>query len=216
MKFAIISALALALTSGSASAVTLLSYETEGGTSLTGQAGPAGVTADNLIAGSGITAVPNASTFNFRGWDSDSSAAAIAADEIWTWGFSSSVAYDLTDFSIALDRSGTGPVDFLIELAVNGSTSFISVLDSTLSGTTKVDFPMVDLSSFNNVTDADFRLSAFNASSGTGTFDLETLTGATSALQVTGEVSAVPLPAPALLLLASLFGLGALRFRRTA
>ena len=77
-----------------------------------------------------------------------------------------------------------------------------------------VNFLNVDLSSFDAITDADFRLTAFNSESSAGTFDLELLPNSTNGIIITGEVSAIPLPAPALMLLASLLGLGALRFRR--
>lgn len=219
MKFLILSALALALSSVSASAVTLATWGSEGGTtSLAGTSAGAGVSADNLVAGPGLD-VRNNSTFNFDDWDvgSTSSADALAADDFWTWGFESFVAYDLTDFSIRLDRSLTGPDDFLIELAINGSTDFMSVLgfDFQDSGNA-VNFLNIDLSGFNAVTDADFRLTAFNSESSAGTFDLELLPSSSNGIEITGEVSAVPLPASALMLLAGLFGLGALRFRRTA
>ena len=171
-----------------------------------------------MFAGPGLD-VRNNATFNFDDWDvgSTSSAAALAADDFWTWGFESSIAYDLDDFSIRLDRSLTGPDDFLIELAINGSTDFASVLSFDFQDTgNPVNFLNVDLSGFDAVTDADFRLTAFNSESTAGTFDLELLPGSSNGIEITGTVSAVPLPSPALLLLSGLFGLGALRLRRRA
>ncbi len=219
MKVMIYGALALALSSVPASAVTLATWGSEGSTvSLAGNSVGAGVSADNLIAGPGLD-VRNDSTFNFDDWDtgSTSAAAAFAAGDFWTWGFESAIAYDLTDFSIRLDRSPSGPDDFLIDLATNGSTDFNSVLSFDFQDSGNgVNFLNVDLSGFASVTDADFRLTAFNSESSAGTFDLELLPGSSNGIIITGEVSAVPLPAPALLLLSGLLGLGALRFRRNA
>lgn len=218
MKVVLFSALTLALSSVSAAAVTLATWGSEGSTtSLAGTGVAPGVSADALFAGPGLD-VRNNATFNFDDWDigSISSGDALAADDFWTWGFESAVAYDLADFSIRLDRSGTGPDDFLIELATNGSTDFMSVLSFDFQDTGNgVNFLNVDLSSFNAVTDADFRLTAFNSESNAGTFDLELLPSG-NGIEINGTVSAVPLPAPALLLLSGLLGLGALRFRRSA
>ncbi len=216
MKLVVCSILALALSSASASAVTLATWGSEGSTtSLAGTGVAAGVSADALLAGDGLT-VRNFSTFNFSGWDplNTSSADALADDEFWTWGFTSSIAYDLTDFSIRLDRSPTGPDDFEIEVAVNGSTDFTSVLSFDFQdSSTGVNFLNVDLTGFNSVTDVDFRLTAFNSESNAGTFDLELLPSG-NGIEIVGAVSAIPLPAPALMLLSGLIGLGALRFRR--
>ncbi len=218
MKLVFLSALALALSSVSASAVTLLSYDSAGGvSSLTGSTSAAGVTAEDLAAGSGIAPRTPSSTFNFRNWDTDNAsfADAIADDEIWTWGFTSSVAYDLTSLSLELDRSASGPGNVLIELAINGG-AFDSVLSFDFGASdTPEDFAALDLSSFTQVTEADFRLSAFGSTSLAGTFDLED-SGTANDLFVTGEVSAVPVPAPALMLLSGLLALGAMRLRRTA
>lgn len=219
MKSLIFGACAVALSGMSASAATVASWGTAGSTtSLAANFEGVGVTADNLEAGAGIN-VQNFSTFNFTAWDpaNASAADAIADDEIWTWGFTSSTAYDLTDFSIRLDRSATGPDDFLIELAINGSSVFAPVLSFDFQdGSAGVSFVDVDLSGFDNVTDADFRLAAFNSEGNVGTFDLELLGNSNNGIIITGEISAVPLPAPALMLLAGLFGLGALQFRRSA
>ncbi len=217
MKFVVTGAVAFALLAAPASAVTLASWGSEGST--TSQAANfegAGITADNLVAGAGLD-VRADSTFNFDDWDvgSTSAADALVAEDFWTWGFTSTTAYDLTDFSIRLDRSPSGPDDFLIELAVNGSSSFASVLSFDFEDSGNgVNFLNVDLSSFDAISDADFRLTAFNSESSAGTFDLELLPNSTNGIIITGEVSAIPLPAPALMLLASLLGLGALRFRR--
>lgn len=217
MKVVFYSALALALSSVSASGATLATWGSEGSTtSLAGTSVGAGVSADDLVAGPGLD-VRNDLTFNFDDWDtgSTSATAAFVAGDFWTWGFESTIAYDLTDFSIALDRSPSGPDDFLIELATNGSTDFNSVLSFDFQDSaTGVNFLNVDLSGFTSVTDADFRLTAFNSESSAGTFDLELLPGGASGIVITGEVSAVPLPAPALLLLSGLLGLGVLRIRR--
>jgi hypothetical protein len=207
-----VAALALVVSAGAGSAATVLAYDTAGGTALSASETGAGVTGGLLTAGPGVTAVPSATTFNFRNWDPTftSGAQAIAGDEVWSWGFSSTDAYNLTDMTLRLDRSGSGPQNFLIEAAVNGSMSFSTVFSSVLSTSTATTF-VIDLSGLTHVTEAIFNLAAFGSSSNSGTFDLEGFDGDTG-LRLTGNaVAAVPLPAGLPLIGAGLIGLWGLR-----
>ncbi|MDA8563705.1 PEP-CTERM sorting domain-containing protein [Mariniblastus sp.] len=175
------------------------------------------VTADDLVAGSGLNE-QTFSTFNFTGWDTTSTtfAAAVAANDFWTWGFDVSTpgtSIALTTLETRLDRSGSGPDDFEIQGSVNGGTP-ISLLtfDFEDSGA-GVNFTGVDISALGTVVTGDsveFTFAAFNSESDAGSFDLETLTfpGGTDSLQVNGDfTSAVPEPTcTALLGLAGLAG----------
>ena len=121
----------------------------------------------------------------------------------------------MTRLSVELDRSGSGPNNFLIELAINGG-AFTNVMTFVISASDDpIDFPSPYLTSFTQVTEAKFRLSGFGSTSLAGTFGLED-SGTANDLFVTEEISAVSLPASSLPLLSGLFGLGALRCRRTA
>ncbi|MEM6552924.1 MAG: PEP-CTERM sorting domain-containing protein [Planctomycetota bacterium] len=147
----------------------------------------------------------NFSTFNFDGYDTDNTsfADAVADDEIWTFGFdvTGAVFIDLTTFDIRLDRSGTGPDDFEIQVSVNGDTP-VSVLTFDYGDTTAgVDFLGVDLSALPTLTTGDsvvFTLGAFNSESTAGSFDLETIDFGGSdprALRIEGTITAIPEPA---------------------
>ncbi len=106
----------------------------------------------------------------------------------------------------------------MIDLSVNGG-AFQEVLSFDYNDdTTGVDFIGVDLSAFDAVSTAVFRLAAFNAESAAGTFDIETVDFGGSdprSFRLEGEeVSHVPLPAALPLLLAGLAGLGFVSRRR--
>lgn len=200
---------------------TILEYGTAGSTTaLAPSFEAAGVNGANFTAGTGID-VQNFSTFNFTNWDpgNTSAAEAIATDEVWTWGFTADpgVSFDLASFDIRLDRSGNGPDDFEIFLAVNGGPNVSVLTFDFQDGTTGVDFLGVDLSSATGVTEAVFTLAAFNAEGTNGTFDLESLGGgsAGTAFRLDAvDTSDVPLPGTLAMILAGLGGLGAVARRR--
>lgn len=220
----LLSLVLLSLTAASASGQqTIVQFGTAGGTtSLAPAIVDPNVSASNLEAGTGL-GVLNFSTFNFNGWDpaSTSFEDALAADDVWTWGFSVTGAdaiVDLTTMDIRLDRSGTGPDDFEIRASVNGGPA-ASVLAFDFGGTTAgIDFLGVDLSSLSGLTGGDevlFTLAAFNSTSTSGTFDLETVTfpSGNDGLVIRGNVSVVPEPATALLFGLGLAGLASVRRR---
>lgn len=203
---ALLSAFVMTVAGGTtASAATVVQYGTAGSvTSLAPEVVDPSVSGDDLSAGSGL-AVNNFSTFNFDGYDTDNTsfADAVADDEIWTFGFdvTGAVFIDLTTFDIRLDRSGTGPDDFEIQVSVNGDTP-VSVLTFDYGDTTAgVDFLGVDLSALPTLTTGDsvvFTLGAFNSESTAGSFDLETIDFGGSdprALRIEGTITAIPEPA---------------------
>ena len=184
------------------------------------------VTADDLTAASGID-VNTFSTFNFDNWDpaNTSFADAVADNEFWTWGFTvdpTVLSLTLNDFDIRLDRSGTGPDDFEIQVQVNSNPA-VSVLthdfDDSASG---VDFIDVDLSAIPILAPGDvvsFTLAAFNSESTGGSFDLEPIGNdfANNAIIIDGTaVKAVPEPSAFLFI--SLLGcvMGGLKYRKKA
>ena len=189
----------------------VVEYTTAGSTSSIAANGNSSalVTADDLVAGSGLNA-QTFSTFNFTGWDtaSTSFADAVAANDFWSWGFdvtAPSTSIDLTTLETRLDRSGSGPDDFEIQGSVNGGPA-ISLLafDFEDSGAA-VNFTGVDISDLGTVVTGDsvvFTLAAFNSESDAGSFDLETLTfpGGTDSLQVNGIITSVPEPSSLALL----------------
>jgi len=147
----------------------------------------AGTTASALIRGSGLGAGTGA-TFNSSGWSDEPT-------DYLEWGWSSSVPLDLSDLDIRYDRSTSGPSVIGIQLSINGGgyTSIFSDASVNVNGEDNLD---IDLSAFDRVTSASFRLFGSGASSGTGTLDIEPLTGISPdrGIVVNGTVAAVPEP----------------------
>jgi hypothetical protein len=204
-----------------ASAVTILQYGTAGSTTSLApfEVNPA-VAGTNLEAGSGL-AVQTFSTFNFSDWDPSNAsyADAVADDEVFTWGFTVTDALatiDLTTLDIRVDRSGTGPDDFEVRVAVNAGPETTVLTHDYGDTTSGVNFLGVDLSAISGLGLGDtvtFTLGAFNAESAAGTFDLETITfpGGNDSIVVSGDITVIPEPSTALLLGMGLAALGGRR-----
>lgn len=203
----------------SAQAAVVTQYNTAGGTaSLAPFAADASVSADNLVAGSGLTTL-NFSTFNHSGWDTASTSFgdAVAANDFITWGFdvTSPVTIDLTTMDTRWDRSGSGPDDFEIQVSVNGAPGITVLTHDYQDSGSGVNFLGVDLSAIPTLGLGDsvvFTLAAFNSESSGGTFDLETITfpGGNDSIVINGDI-VVPEPASMALLAA---GLGVIGLRR--
>ncbi len=232
MKFTTLLA-SSALVAVSSQAAVLVQYQTAPSTTFSALApeivDPA-LTADNLVAGGGLTA-NSGGTWNWREWANNGSPdtpdasfdAAVADGDFWTWGFDVTTpltVVDLTTFDIRVDRSGTGPNEFEIQASVNGGTAVSLLTHDFGDGTTGVDFVGVDLSAIGLLSTGDsvvFTLAAFGADSGgtsnLGTFDLETVDFRGSderALRIEGDVRIIPEPAA----LSGLFGIAALLIAR--
>jgi hypothetical protein len=180
----------------------IIQYSTANGvTSMAPVATNAAVTGDNMIAGSGLTIQTGGATWNFRDWNlaSTSFAAAVAANDFWSWGFDvASLAFiDLTTMDIRLDRSGTGPDDFEIQVSVNGGPGISVLTHNYNDADLGVNFLDVNLSAVPLLQQGDsvvFTLGAYNSESAAGTFDLETITfpGGNDGIVIEGTVVAVP------------------------
>ncbi|MEM9353471.1 MAG: PEP-CTERM sorting domain-containing protein [Planctomycetota bacterium] len=209
-----------AVLSANASAATIVQYATAGGVNpLPAFFADAAVSADGLTAGSGLN-VQNFSTFNTTGWDvaSTSFADAVAADDVWTWGFdvTGSTPLDLTTMDFRLDRSGTGPDDVEIEVSVNGGAGIPVFFHDYNDSGAGVNFVGVDLSGVPTLVSGDsvvFTLGAYNSESAAGSLDLETITfpGGTDSLTIFGEF--VPEPTSFVMLSLGAMGLGFVRRR---
>jgi len=202
----------------------LVSYTTAGSTdaySISPLMTNGAITADNLAAGSDLTAA-SASNWNWRNWNTESTSfdEAVAAKDFWTWGFevTGAVAIDLLDFDIRLDRTGTGPDDIEIRARVNGGASLSLLTHDYQDSASGVDFTNVSLASIPALSMGDsivFTLAAFNSKSGSGTFDLENFSSENYGLAIYGDIttSAIPEPSTAIGMI-TLLGFAVLLVRR--
>ena len=199
--------LVIALTGrGASEAATIIAYDGSNSptTAAASEVFP-GVTPLDLSRGAGLNA-GSGNTFNSTGWDDE-------ATDYLEWGWSASQPIDLTDLDLRYDRSGSGPTMLDIQLSVNGG-SFTSIFSDAAVSDTGEDVLDIDLTSYTGVTSATFRLFGTGASSGTGTFDLEPLTGIAPPAAILVSGSAIPIPEPQAGLLAIVAALGLVVARR--
>lgn len=164
--------------------------------------------ATGFSKGSGLD-FSTGSTFNVDGFDitNASFADAIADSEFISWSFTFASPQDLETFSVRLDRSPTGPNQVQIELDTGSGYSTVFT-DTSLSDSGETTLG-ISLSTFDAVTSGTFRLSAFGATSNSGSLDFENATAiATPAASF--QLNAVPEPGTA----AVLGGLGLLTLVR--
>jgi len=215
LKHSILTATALAFFASSASAATIVAYDTVNSAgSIAGQELGLGITAADLTRGSGLVYNSAGGDYNSRNWtEGGDEATAIANGDFLEWGFTSTIAYDLTGMDIHYDRSPTGAMAISILASINGG-AFTSIFgDSDISTTGETN--MLTLMA-TNVTSAVFRLAGWSATGSSGTFDIETdEVGPNGAygLAITGEISPVPLPASLAFLMAGIGALGVARRR---
>ena len=162
----------------------------------------ANVSGDDKVAGSGLLVNTSGATWNWRSWNTsnNSFADAVAADDVWTWGFdvTNAVTIDLTTMDIRVDRSGSGPKQFEIQASVNGGAAVSLLTHNFGSSTSGSDFGGIDLSSLGTLKNGDsveFTLAAWESSNVSGTFDLETFTSQTYGTRINGTITPVPEPA---------------------
>lgn len=143
-------------------------------------------------------------------------AGALAAGDYMTFGFTTTTPVDLTDMDIRYDRTGASAFSLQMQLSVNGGPFVPFFTDDNVSASGE-DNLGIDLSAFDAVTDADFRIVLYQKSgTSSGSFDLENIGGGAfdpgnpmPALVIRGEL--VPEPATVALVLS---GLAAVCLRR--
>jgi len=222
MKSVLLSLTLAAFSAAGANAATIAAFtSTPTGGDLSADALGAGVTSANLTRGSGLNAfLGNSQTYNSRSWTIDGSKAeASNTGDFLSWGFESAIGYDLTSLSFGYDRSPTGPVSIALDIILrdaitNAITAQTQIFADTSVASNSSATAVIDLTQFDAITNAEFRLFGWNATGATGTFDIENRASlGTKGIVIAGEISAVPLPA-SLPLLAGAFGLLTLGRRR--
>ena len=170
-----------------------------------------GVGALPLGRGPGLTQASGA-TFNTRDWTVESTP---DPDDFLEWGWASSDSlFDLETLDVRYDRSGTGPAQLALHLAVNGGPfeSIFSDADVSSMGESQLG---IDLSHLDGIGSATFRLFGFGAGRSSGTFDLENFSSAPNrAILVSGSTSTVPEPGMFTLIWSLSVGLIAMRASR--
>ena len=213
---AVVLTMCLGLTLGLSSTVRgdlIVGYTSANGATVSPDAIGAGVTGNDLVRGAGVSQAGGGGSFRSDGWSQSDLADAIANDDYLQWGFTSSLAYNLSDLDIRYGRSGTGPNQ--IEIQIDTGSGFSTIFsDSSVvtSGETQLD---IDLSSFQGITTATFRLYGFGASNNNGSFDInnDSLIEGDRGIVVNGI--AVPEPSSVLFLAPMLVALVGWRFRKS-
>ncbi len=173
------------------------------------------VTPLQLSRGAGVN--PNQGiTFNSNNW-STASTVDLSSDKYIQWGWSGSTqSLDLSSMTLQYDRSNSGPTRLAIAVSINGGLfSSIFTDNSVFVGD---DTNAISLASFRSVNSATFRLFGFNASSTSGTLDIERFTtdpDPSRGIVVRGDITAVPEPS-SFILVAALMVLALPAVRRNA
>jgi hypothetical protein len=167
-----------------------------------------GVVALRLSLGPGVTRATG-STYNTRGWNTGP---VPLQDAYIEWGWSgSSRPIDLERLDLRYDRSSSGPRQLDIHLAINDLPFEPIFCDPEVSELGE-DQIGIDLTDFDSVESATFRLYAYSAESLSGTFDLENFsTMPNQAVLVSGNVSSVPEPSTLSMMIAAAAGFGFVR-----
>jgi len=126
--------------------------------------------ASGICRGSGISQATGG-TYNSDDWEPW---AAPQTNDYLEWSITPNTGYeiDLSSINLRYDRSGTGPSR--LQLQINTGAGFNTIFtDNSVSDTG--ENVSIDLSAFTSLNSiVTFRIYAYSASSGTGTFDIET------------------------------------------
>ena len=225
--------LAISLCSTIALADVIVQYQTAANSELTPDVVTAGVSAENVTAGSGLQLFSFASGFEWGQWavSNDNYTDCLNTNDFWSWGFTitDNVAIDLTDFDISLSHTTNGPATAEVRAKVNNGTEFIVLSPQTITGSSSTanDFVGNSLGALPTLFQGDtviFNLAAYDSPiSGGGASDLFILNtvndgiGGDRSIRINGSITAIPEPGSATLMgCLALTGLGLLRRRRTS
>jgi len=214
-KTSILSAAAISLFAGAASAATIVAYDTVNSAgNIAGEELGTGVTANDLTRGAGLVFNSAGGDYNSRNWTQGGDlATAIANEDFLEWGFTSTLGYDLTSMSLHYDRSTTGAMDIAILASINGGAFTSIFTDSSISASGETNILSLMAT---NVTSAVFRLAGWSATNPLGTFDIETNEvgpGNAYGLVIEGNLTPVPLPTGLALMLTAFGAFGVARRR---
>ena len=184
----------------------IMAYTPNNGTTENADVSGAGVTAAPLSRGSGAQDPGGTgSGFDSRGLTANSFSVALSQNDFIEFGFSSALPYDLSSLAIRYGRSaGTGifgPPDLLIQMDTSGTgSSFSTIFTDPDSIEVGGEEHVIDLSSFTGLTEAIFRVYAWDADDANGLLSIlpstSTATGfdGSHGLILNGTLAAVPEP----------------------
>jgi hypothetical protein len=145
-----------------------------------------------LSRGAGVTANTGI-TFNSSNW-SLANTVDFNSNQYIQWGWSAgSQSLDLTTMTLQYDVSPSGPSQLTIALSVNSGGFQPIFTDTSINPSDET--ATIDLSAFNDVDSAIFRLFGYSASSSGGTLDIEEIfEGGARGILIRGDLAAVPEP----------------------
>ncbi len=202
---------------GATQAATIAGWEQDNGASLTALTQGTGVTSAELVRGAGVRAITSSSSFNSSRWQRNGTKnGAINQNDYIEWSFTSSVGYDLTALAFGYDRNNNGPTSIAVDLFIDGVLVGEIFRDTNVAADNS-ETASIDLSAYDNVTNAAFRLYGWNAATNGGRF-APRIRGPLdrNAILLSGDLSPIPLPASLPLLVVGLAAIVLVRRRRRA
>lgn len=150
----------------------IVAYESSNGADIQPSHTGLGVVGNVVERGAG-TSQSGGTLFTTSGFANGTLGQAVALDDYIEWGFVGTQALDLTDIDIAYSRAHEGPSEISLQLNANNA-GFVQVFSDTAVNFGLADVNLdIDLSAFQSITSAVFRLYGFDANSQGGTFVLE-------------------------------------------
>lgn len=201
-----------------AAATTIVAYTSVNGDFILPDQQAFGVTGLALSRGTGLNQTGGANRFRSNGFaTSDVVQNAINDGDFINFGFNSTVGYDLDQLGLRFKVNGNGPQAVLAQISIDGGTyQDIGLIQPT---NTNQNNYLLDLSGFDDVTNAGLRLIGFDAVTSGGRLILGN-TNATpfdgGSVVITGDqvvMAPIPLPAAGGMMLLAFVGVAALRRR---
>ncbi len=155
------------------------------------------IVATGLSRGSGINST-GSTTFNSNGWDASTAAQAVANDEYVQWSIEATAGntVSVNQITISYDRSNSGPNQLEIRTSLDNYASPIFSDGAVNASGEDPTFSVTPVLNANSGTPITFRLYAWGATSGGGTFDIEddqtttTLAASQTGIILSGTVAA--------------------------